>query len=89
MYINTHTRTLSLSLSLSLFLSFSLSLSLFLSLSLSQDCNKRDMGVISDDLVSSGLSEVNMLTVELPGLIEQLYICPDTALILVYVSSYY
>jgi hypothetical protein len=47
------------------------------------------MGVISDDLVSSGLSEVNMLTVELPGLIEQLYICPDTALILVYVSSYY
>jgi len=32
-----------------------------------EDCNKRDMGEISDDLQSSGLSEVNMLTISEPG----------------------
>lgn len=31
-----------------------------------EDCNKRDMGVITDDLQSSGLSEVNMLTISAP-----------------------
>jgi len=32
-----------------------------------EDCNKRDMGEISDDLQSSGLSEVNLLTISAPG----------------------
>ena len=32
-----------------------------------EDCNKRDMGEIADDLQSSGLSEVNMLTISAPG----------------------
>ena len=32
-----------------------------------EDCNKRDLGLVADDLQSSGLSEVNMLTISEPN----------------------